>query len=163
MIEVIDDFMPEEHAKKMYDTMIGPDFSWYITLNVAKKHVESNDYYFTHLFYDNGINSDYYEDFIKPISDKLNARELIRVKGNMYTNQNKFIEHVPHIDYDFEHKGAIYCLNTCNGHTNFMGEKIDSIFNRMILFNPNVLHNSTTTTDKIVRMNINFNYFENDR
>ena len=88
------------------------------------------------------------------------TKELIRVKGNMYTNQNKFIEHIPHIDYDFKHKGAIYCLNTCNGHTNFMGEKVDSVFNRMILFNPTVLHNSTTTTDKIVRMNINFNYYE---
>ena len=160
MIEVIDNFMPDEHAKKMYDTMVGPDFSWFITLNVAKEHVESNDYYFTHVFYNNGINSDYYDDFIKPITDKLNAKELIRVKGNMYTNQNKFIEHTPHTDYDFEHKGAIYCLNTCNGHTNFMGEKVDSVFNRMILFNPNVLHNSTTTTDKIVRMNINFNYYE---
>ena len=152
--------MPDEHAKKMYDTMIGPDFSWFITLKVAKEYVESNDYYFTHLFYNNGINSSYHDEFIKPISDKLNTKELIRVKGNMYTNQNKFIEHIPHTDYDFEHKGAIFCLNTCNGYTNFMGEKVDSVFNRMILFDPTILHNSTTTTDKVVRMNINFNYYE---
>ena len=152
--------MPEEHAKKMYDTMVGPDFPWYITLNVAKSNVESNDYYFTHVFYNNDINSSYYDEFIKPICEKLNSKELIRVKGNMYTNQNKFIEHVPHIDYDFEHKGALFCLNTCDGYTNFMGEKVNSVFNRMILFNPSVLHNSTTTTDELVRMNINFNYYE---
>ena len=161
MIEVIDNFMPDEHAKKMYDEMMGQDFPWFITLNVAKKHVESNDYYFTHVFYEpkNGINSSWYEEFILPIKEKLNVKELYRVKGNMYTNQNKFIEHTPHIDFDFEHKGALYCLNTCNGHTNFMGEKVDSVFNRMILFNPTILHNSTTTNDEIVRMNINFNYY----
>ena len=103
MIEVIDNFMPDEHAKKMYDEMMGQDFPWFITLNVAKKHVESNDYYFTHVFYEpkNGINSSWYEEFILPIKEKLNVKELYRVKGNMYTNQNKFIEHTPHIDFDF--------------------------------------------------------------
>ena len=97
-------------------------------------------------------------------SDGVNNKSIKNARGSSthvhLTTQNKFIEHIPHIDYDFKHKGAIYCLNTCNGHTNFMGEKVDSVFNRMILFNPTVLHNSTTTTDKIVRMNINFNYYE---
>ena len=161
MVEVIDNFLPEKLAQSMYDKMIGQDFSWFITLNVAKENVESNDYYFTHLFYDkhNGINSPWYEKFILPIKEKLNVKEFYRVKGNMYTNQNKFIEHLPHIDYDFEHKGALFCLNTCNGFTNFGTKKVDSVFNRMILFNPTILHNSTTTTDKVARLNVNFNYW----
>lgn len=159
MIEYIDNFLDEDHATMMYNTMSGDDFPWFISLRVAKEDQKQDDYYFTHMFYYSpDVRSKYFDTFIKPITDKLEAKNLIRVKGNLYTNQNKFIEHTPHQDYDFKHKGAIYCLNTCNGYTTFQGVQVNSVFNRMILFDPSEFHNSTTTTDKLIRMNINFNY-----
>ena len=40
-----------------------------------------------------------------------------------------------------------------------MREKIESIENRALLFDPSIEHRSTTCTDAKGRININFNYF----
>ena len=61
-------------------------------------------------------------------------------------------------DYNFDHKGALFSLNTCDGHTNVDGTKVDSVKNRMLFFNPQVIHNSTNCTDEQFRCNININY-----
>ena len=39
------------------------------------------------------------------------------------------------------------------------GEKIESIENRLVIFDSKKLHASTYCTNKKVRVNINFNYF----
>jgi len=65
-----------------------------------------------------------------------------------------------HQDYEWEHKGALLSLNTCDGYTRFeTGEKIDSVANRIIFFDPSIRHTSTNTTNDKRRININFNYF----
>tara|TARA_R100001460_G_scaffold61553_1_gene101634 strand:- start:277 stop:768 length:492 start_codon:yes stop_codon:yes gene_type:complete len=159
-VEIIDNFLPEETTKRIYKEMMSGYFPWHICTNVANEEDDSDDYYFTHQYIkDEKVNSDWYEIHIVPIIEKLNIKKIIRAKGNLYTNQKQLIEHNPHIDYDFEHKGALFCLNTCNGFTNFGFTKVDSVFNRMILFDPSKLHNSSTATDVIARVNINFNYW----
>ena len=39
------------------------------------------------------------------------------------------------------------------------GTKVESVENRMMVFNPCIKHRSTTTTNAMGRYNINFNYF----
>ena len=66
-----------------------------------------------------------------------------------------------HIDYRFKHSAAILSLNTCDGYTKLMdGTKIDSVANRMLLFDASEKHCSTTTTNVQARMNININYMQ---
>jgi len=159
MIKVVDNFLDKKEFKNIKDVICSSEFPFYFNDSITDNKDPLGYYYFTHMFYyAPDVRSKYFDTFIKPITDKLEAKNLIRVKGNLYTNQNKFIEHPQHIDYDFKHKGAIYCLNTCNGYTAFKGINVDSVFNRMILFDPSEIHNSTTTTDKLIRLNINFNY-----
>ena len=163
MIEVIDNFLPEEMIDEIYDTMTDGNFHWYLQNNVADNTYQSNDWYFYHVFYnkklDNPENSIYYNKWINKIVDKIGAVDLMRVKANFYPNQNKFFEHDAHIDYNTPHKGAILYLNTCNGFTRLInGKKIESVKNRLLLFEPYYLHNSTNTTDKPYRLNINFNF-----
>ena len=88
-------------------------------------------------------------------------KSLIRIKANAYPkNGNKIIKHRPHIDNSFEHKGAIFYLNTNNGKTILKdGTEIDSIANRMLLFDSSKSHSSTNCTDAKMRFNININYF----
>ena len=50
-------------------------------------------------------------------------------------------------------------MNSNNGYTSINKDKIESIENRILLFDPSVEHNSVTCTDEKVRLNINFNYF----
>jgi len=139
--------------------MLGKDFPWFFNSTITTPDEIVDSYYFTHVFYARTINSSFY-NILDPIIEKLNANALIRIKGNMHPNVNKFIENNKHIDYDFQHKGAIFYVNTNNGFTILEdGTKIESIENRLLMFDPSKLHNSTNCTDEKCRVNINFNYF----
>ena len=54
-----------------------------------------------------------------------------------------------------------YYVNTNNGYTEFEsnGMKVDSVENRLIIFDSNEKHRAVTTTDTPRRSVINFNYF----
>ncbi len=87
-------------------------------------------------------------------------KTMFRVKVNFYPYGETFHRHPYHIDQDFSHQGAIFALNTCNGFTEFEdGTKIDSVENRLFLFDPSIKHRSTNTTNAMGRFNINFNFF----
>ena len=53
----------------------------------------------------------------------------------------------------------MFSINTNDGGTILSGNKIDSIENRVVLFDGNKPHSSSTCTNQKARFNINFNYF----
>ena len=62
-----------------------------------------------------------------------------------------------HIDYP-NMTTATYYLNSNNGYTEFRdGSRIESISNRMLVFDSNLEHQGITCTDKKIRVLINFN------
>ena len=118
-------------------------------------------YYLCHVFYNqtNLYQSKFFE-LIFPLLKKIDPKALIRAKANLYLNQGIGVkEHATHTDYPFEHKGALYCLNTCDGYTKIGDEKIPSVANRIIFFDASKPHCSTSCSDAKTRMNININYF----
>ena len=159
---VKDNFLPSNEYEILKKEILGDYFPWYFHDTVATNNDnEPLHFFWTHIFFDRekGISSSYYNTLF-PILNKLNVKALIRVKANLYSNQGKIIEHHKHTDYPFKHKGALFSLSTCNGHTYFADNaKIKSVENRLILFNPSLLHHSSTCTDKNVRINIVINYF----
>jgi len=82
------------------------------------------------------------------------------VKGNLFPNQNKFIEHNTHIDYDEPHQAAIYYINTNNGYTSFKDptKKVSSVANRCAIFDGHHQHRSSNCTDQKCRITLNVNY-----
>ena len=55
---------------------------------------------------------------------------------------------------------SIYYINSNNVYTEFEdGTKIESVENRMLVFNSNSKHRGVTSTDTLKRVLINFNYF----
>ena len=88
------------------------------------------------------------------------VKALIRIKVNFYPWTDKIYEHAQHTDSEFSHKAAVYSLNTCDGFTRMSnGDKVESIANRLVLFDGSQPHNSSTTSNKKGRFNINFNWF----
>ena len=64
-----------------------------------------------------------------------------------------------HVDYNFDGTTCIYYLNTNNGYTLFEdGSKIESVANRLVLFDANIKHAGTSCTDALYRAVINFNF-----
>ena len=112
------------------------------------------------LYADHEPNSTHYKTII-PLLDKLDVQCLIRIKANLYPNTEILHEHPMHVDRDFSHSGAILSLNTCDGYTKLKdGTKIDSVANRVLLFDSSEEHCSTTTTNVLARINININYIQ---
>ena len=158
--KVIDNFLPRGDFEALRDAMFHRDFPWHFSESVAYTGQIGEDFYFTHLFFiEKEINSSYYH-LIQPVLDRIECRELIRAKANLYPNVTKPLQNGMHKDYEYEHKGALLSLNTNNGYTTFEdGKKYYSVENRIMFFDPTKLHASAHCTNIKRRVNINFNFF----
>ena len=152
--EIIDNFIDDGYCNFLFNLVNEKDFPWYIS--------DVNDWdtnkYFTHTLFHTAYPSNYFEKFC-PLLDKISIKSLIRVKINFYPKTKIIEKHVEHKDFPFDHKAAIFSLNTCNGGTYVEESFIESKKNRLLKFNGNIKHCSTSTDNKGGRININFNYF----
>tara|TARA_Y100001951_G_scaffold99196_1_gene100901 strand:+ start:37 stop:612 length:576 start_codon:yes stop_codon:yes gene_type:complete len=166
---VIDNFLPQKEFEELQTTLMKPNpesnenIEWIYASTIGYENEPKNWKYFYMVskIYDQGIIiSPYIFKKIIPVLEHLNVKAIVRIKANLYPNSEKVHEHEKHTDYDFSHKTALFSLNTCNGYTKLKdGTKIDSVANRVLLFDASKLHLSTTTSDTTARFNINFNYF----
>ena len=174
MIKVLKNFLPNIYYNKLNDIVNGDNFQWFFNesnLDTKKPPFKKGKFYFTHNIFDENIGqmSDYYnifEPILYFIDSKIKVNKLLRVKLNLYTNQNKKIYQGEHCDIlDTNNKPltnsytGILNFTTCNGYTVVEGEKIPSIENRMILHDPSKQHYGTTTSNAKRRIIANFNYF----
>ena len=167
--KVIDNFLDEEYFDELVTFFIDPKHEgaspipWYFRRELNPNHNVAGDnlFYMIHVFYgDNVPVSSGYNNLI-PLLDKLGIACLLRIKANLYPNTHKLHEHPVHVDTKFSHSGAILSLNTCDGYTKLKDDtKIDSIANRLLLFDSSEEHRSTTTTNVPARINININYIQ---
>jgi hypothetical protein len=169
---VVDNFLDEESFNTLKNSIIGNgDYPWYVYDSVAnsrqdtknfKPDVENNlwSWYAIHLVHSIVPQSSSFDYIFQLFKPKMDIKALIRIKVNYYPYTSEIKEHAKHIDFDYRHKGAVFSLNTCNGFTRMSnGDKVQSVANRMVFFDPSELHNSTTTSNDKGRYNINFNYF----
>jgi len=160
--KIIDDVFPKEIFENIKEFMINPDFPWNLTPVITNEKEVLPIYasfYFTHMFWD-GFNIEPESQFFTPLLNVMDCRAVMRIKANCYPSTPETIVHDSHVDYEFPHKGAIFYLNTNNGLTILEDKvEVESIENRLLLFDPSKMHTSTTCTDDKCRININFNYF----
>ena len=161
---ILDDLLKEEELEKIQTFFTGNKFPWFYQKTVAghkSKELELSiidNFYFTHLLYDDGSHS-LFSSIVEPILNQLNYTNLIRIKVNLYPKTFTIYEHPKHTDYEFSHSAAIFYVNTNDGFTVLEDDtKIQSIANRLLIFDGSTLHNSTTCTNEKSRININFNY-----
>ena len=166
--KVIDNFLDEEYFDSLVTLYTDKEkkgnnkMPWYFQTSISAYDViEDNIFYMTHMFYDDNKPTSSYYEYLIPLLKKLKADCLLRVKANLYPNTEILHEHPMHTDYPFHHSAAILSLNTCDGYTKLEdGTKIDSVANRILLFDASKKHCSTTTTNVSARINININYIQ---
>ena len=163
-MKIIDNFLPKNIHQELYDLLIGKNanFPWYFNNDVVFE--STNDYIenfqFTHTFYLNFTFVSEYYKILFPIIDLLSPSSLVKIKANLNTHSSKIIERELHTDVvNFKGKTAVYYLNTNNGYTKFAnGDTVESVANRILIFDNTLLHAGTTSTDTKVRCVLNFNY-----
>ncbi len=158
--KVIDNFLDE----KYFDSLVSllEEIPWFFQTDVVGGGIVENKIFLLyHMFYaQNAPTGALYEKLI-PLLEKLRADILIRIKANLYPNTETLHEHPMHVDFEFSNTSALLSLNTCDGYTKLVdGTKIDSIANRVVIFDSGEDHCSTTTTNVPARFNININYIQ---
>lgn len=165
--EIIDNFLGVADFDNIKNIMFN-ELNWHYRHGVSSEDKNDKDYFFVHLFMDNYLieqqPSFYYAPVFRPIANTLvrfkkEIKAFMRVKGNLFPSTSTIIEHTKHVDYPFKHNGGLFSLNSCDGYTLLDdGTKIESVANRLLLFDASKKHASTTCTNQNVRVNINFNY-----
>jgi len=161
MYKVVDNYLDVEQHLILKTIMESNEFPWFYTKCKSKPTDKPKifDYQFNHIFYiNNNINSNFFND-LNPILDKLKPLSLIRIKANLNPATKNILEYDYHKDQDFKCKVALYYINDNDGYTMIEDKKIESKGNRMVLFNSDVKHFGTNSTNCNNRMVINFNYF----
>ena len=157
---IIDNFLDIDYFNSIKKIVMSDRFAWYFQDGITnpKTGEEKESFYFTHnVFLENTKSSLF--PYLETLLQKLNVKTLIRIKANFYPNVNKSMENLPHFDYEEKHIAAILYLNNNNGYTRLNDEIIvDSIQNRVLLFEGYKLHNSSLCTDAKGRFNINMNF-----
>jgi len=159
--EIFDNCIENSHFRYMQKIMQSDvGFGWFVAPEINEND-QNNLFYLTHTFYaEYQIRSEWFEKLLSPILNFIEPKALLRAKANLYPGTNTVIKHGKHTDFAYDHKGAIFYLNTNNGITTLDdGTEIESIENRLVLFDSSKPHSSSTCSDTKYRMNININYF----
>ena len=169
-IKIIDNFLSENEFQLLVNNTINRNDGHQVPFRVVSNvenfgAIEENwSWYMINMLYStdtpqNEICGKIYEMFVPKFKQLANFKTLIRIKINAYPYTNVVKEHKGHIDFEYEHVGAVFSLNTCDGYTKFSdGTKSESIANRIVFFDASKEHSSTTTSNAKLRYNINFNF-----
>ena len=168
-LRIIDNCVPEKEFQKIFEIFMTRTMYWHFD-NIVD-YDDDGKSQFTHLFFTNtdGIVSPFWNDLL-PIIKPLSAEVFIRVKANLTLRTKNHEESKFHYDTFFSNSRledgtpigytAIYYVNTNNGYTLFKsGEKVNSVANRLVIFENHKLHKAVSCTDEKIRVVINFNYF----
>tara|TARA_R100001463_G_C3492754_1_gene218173 strand:- start:24 stop:521 length:498 start_codon:yes stop_codon:yes gene_type:complete len=162
--KVIDNFLDKKIFKEIQKGILEDNqFPWYFSNYIDYRGEKGLDKtQFSHVFYQKHSPNSSHIELLNPIIKKLNCISVIKIKVNNTYYTDKIKEGTYHVDN--EHKGtttAVYYINTNNGYTKFKKnkKKINSVENRMVIFDTNTEHLGTTTTNAKRRVVLNFNYF----
>lgn len=161
--QVIDNFLSDKDFNIVKNVIFDMKFPWGYCPSVSTEvSTGPYDFQFVHMMYQNHmITSEYFKQ-IYPLINKINPNALVRVKANLTTKTVTNTQFGYHTDFEGVEnlKSAVYYLDTTNGPTVFEdGTKVDCVKNRLLVFDNNMLHTSSSCTDQKVRRVININFF----
>ena len=165
-MQVIDNFLDYNSFLNIQQTFFSHDCKWEWSDVVEKDELmagvsELDNCQFVHGLYRGAMPQSRLFECIIPVLDKLNVAAIIKIKANLNQRTSEIIEHGYHTDQRYPHsKTAILYLNTCDGYTSFENEGIvESVENRVVIFDSNKKHTGTSLTNDSRRIVININYF----
>ena len=164
---VKDNFIPKGSFEILQKQLLGTKMNWSFRTDKVKDTESTDSFQFVHMFY-----APYMPKKGWPvIEDKVNLLEtllytlnpyiVIKIKANLTPRTAVPDKTDFHIDLgDFlGQKTAIFYLNTNNGYTEFEdGTIVESVANRICVFDGSERHRGVSCTDEKMRVVINLNY-----
>lgn len=158
---VIDDFLPIKDFENIKNTLHSHSFPWFFNETHNYSEEEEMPIFLSHLFYDYYNTQSSFFPIVLPIIELILPISIIKIKANSFLKSSKLIEYGKHRDYDIFCSTAVYYVNSNNGYTQLAnGKKIESVENRIVIFDSRIPHFGTTCTDSSTRTVINLNFIE---
>ena len=158
MIEIIDNFLPEEEFKSIESFMMGGEFRWFYSDGAVEP--DDGQFHMTHMFFQPqvGSNSEHLPIW-NTFMNKVEAKKCERIKANLSFKTPTPEPTLYHRDC-CDMKTATFYINTNNGYTEFeSGVRVSSVANRVCIFDSNLKHRGTSHTEgDDQRIVVNFNY-----
>ena len=158
MMQIIDNFLPEEEFKSIQSLMMGGEFNWFYS--EGRTFPDDGSFHMTHMFFqpEVGSNSEHVNMW-NTFMNKVGAKECTRIKANLTFKTPTIEPGSFHCDFA-DMKTAVFYINTNNGYTEFeKGVRVSSVANRVCIFDSNLKHRGTTHTEgDNQRIVVNFNY-----
>jgi len=174
MRKIIDNFLSKEDFHRLENALLGytSGFPWFLSVVVTGdaeiECSENSNWQLCHSFYDVPKGPDYRPmptmSLILPILEKLEPKILIRVKANLNHRTEQVEVHSYHTDVPEDElapmsKTAVFYVNSNDGYTIFEdGERVDSVANRLLMFDATQKHSGSTCTNEKFRCVININW-----
>ncbi len=155
-MKIIDNFLSDSEFIPLRSHIASTEFPWYFGLVTS----ESKSAQFVHTFYNNDVPTTSWPQ-VSFLREKLNMASLVRIKVNLNPRTETLQIHKDafHTDYP-DVTTAVFYLNTCDGYTLFEdGTKVDSVENRIVIFDSNTRHTGTSCTNQSGRLVMNINYY----
>lgn len=166
MIKIEDNFLDTQVFKNIQELYFSNQIPWTYGEVVYDHELKSDalkldNYQFSHLLYSYEQPSSNLFEQIVPVLNSIDLATICKVKVNMNTRTSKIVEHGFHTDVPFKCKTAIFYLNTNDGYTRLEDDTmIESIENRLIIFDSETRHTGTTCTNQTRRLVLNINFFD---
>jgi len=160
-MDIIDNFLDKDTFIKFAGGVMQLPWFYSPTKTTALGHSETWNQQMSHSFYYNGKAESEHTHLLKPFNDFFMPNKYLRVKANLTMPTSKIHAFDMHNDCgnDMPYKTAIFYLNNNDGKTVFeANEEIESIENRLVIFDGRITHAGTTHTNKKFRCVINFNW-----
>ena len=163
-VRIFNDYLPEDVFDNLQNVMMSSDFPWHWTSNISTCPDTNNkdgQFQFLHPFLipETGLVSPYMQ-LLWPLVNKIHPAHILRIKANLNVNNSGKQLGYFHVDqFVKESKTAIFYVNTNDGYTEFdTGETVNSIANRLVVFDSDTKHVGYGPTKCERRVLINLNY-----
>tara|TARA_B100001250_G_C19733952_1_gene759883 strand:- start:290 stop:811 length:522 start_codon:yes stop_codon:yes gene_type:complete len=164
-MRIIDNFLHKKDFKEIQEWILEPSCRWSYSPCVVDPNDEVDEdpaaYQFVNMIYYSRMgheNPDCARIFT--LLDKLRPQVLLKAKLNMQMMTDTIRVNDKHTDFtpSITCTTAIYYINSNNGYSLIGDKKVESVENRIVLFNGKTLHTGTTCTDERRRLVLNLNF-----
>jgi len=159
-----DNFLVNSEYQKLKSKIISSEMPWFYVEKDTHPITENSNGYFRNYFYKNQMPCHpYYEDCI-PLLNEIGCVTPIEIRANLNFRDIDSKSSGFHTDNNHKYvKTALLFFTTCNAKTMLKYKNkeiyIDSVENRILIFNSSVEHKLIYQTDTHKRYILNINYY----
>ena len=161
--KIIDNFLDKSYLENLKRVIFSPETPWFFRESLTLTGKSKDEPFYNHCLYNEHESKSSLFKHMGEILNKLNIVAINEIRINSMNSRKEQYECDWHVDRYFKCKTAILYLNTCNGYSILKTSpetKINTIENRMVIFNSEIEHKGVSATDTKRRLLINFNYFD---